>query len=464
MIDYSQYSTKDPFRIVNFDLIYESRGIPNLLKDLSSKISNDIINNENNFSKNYDIADISFNVSFDVSILNSKRDDIYATSEFGIFAMGKMKLSCINIYMDISNYNKDDLKRVITHELLHIYEIFNRIKGGSKKDLQWRLGKVLMDIRNNYSSYFIKDFIYLIYLSLDHEINARVAETYSILMELRTTNNNDLNCGLVNTSAWKYSELLKDFDENKYHINYTEFLKFSTELNTLMKEKFKNLNFNIYNIPNSIKDCKKIIKGWKSVFYKKGEYFQSKLNKVIEEVNNDVEMIESAHIEIDDSIIGSGMPYVLKFDKYLERESKINKILNESLSRKDQYLKLCWYDAKVGQVLSESDIHNYIEQLHRNEEDFYDGNLGERISQFSKYKLMEINIDKINIDEWDLDIDYMKDYKKMFIETNDYPPIVLDGDTKYSYGNKFTIIDGTHRVNALDRLKIKTVKAWVGFN
>ena len=147
---------------------------------------------------------------------------------------------------------------------------------------------------------------------------------------------------------------------------------------------------------------------------------------------------------------------------------------NESLSIKDEYLHKCWHDAKIGQVLGESDIYKYVEQLHRNEEDFYDGDLGQRIEQFSKYKLTEIPIDKINIDEWDLDIDYMKDYKKMFRESNDYPPIVLDGDRsggittlvndKWVTLNNYTIIDGTHRVNALDRLKIKTVKSWVGFN
>jgi hypothetical protein len=62
---------------------------------------------------------------------------------------------------------KVDLKRVITHELLHIYEIFNRIIKGSKKDLQWALSKNLMNIRDKYKSKFIQDFIYLIYLSLD---------------------------------------------------------------------------------------------------------------------------------------------------------------------------------------------------------------------------------------------------------------------------------------------------------
>jgi len=146
-------------------------------------------------------------------------------------------------------------------------------------------------------------------------------------------------------------------------------------------------------------------------------------------------------------------------------DDKSNEILKESfLPRKEHYLNLCWYNAKIGQVLDESDIYNYVEQLHRNEEDFTDGDIGQRIGQFSKYKLTEIPIDKINIDEYDLDIDYMKDYKKMFKETNNYPPIVLDGDTKWSYKNTFTIIDGTHRVNALHRSGLKTVKAWVGFN
>ena len=129
---------------------------------------------------------------------------------------------------------------------------------------------------------------------------------------------------------------------------------------------------------------------------------------------------------------------------------------------KESILDLCWYNSEIDQILPQSYIFDYIKKLHRNEDDFYDGDLGERIGEFSKYKLMEIDIDKINIDEWDLDIDYLKDYKNKFKENSNYPPIVLDSDISYSYKNKYTIIDGTHRVNALDRSGIKTVKAWVG--
>jgi len=138
------------------------------------------------------------------------------------------------------------------------------------------------------------------------------------------------------------------------------------------------------------------------------------------------------------------------------------KIFESFLPRVSHYKNICWYNAKVGDILPESDIYGYIEQLHRTEDDFIEGDLPERIEQFSKYKLMMVPIEKINIDEWELDEDYLEDYQNQFEETRNYPPIVLDGDTSYSFDNKFTIIDGNHRVNALDRLGVKLVKAWVG--
>ena len=74
------------------------------------------------------------------------------------------------------------------------------------------------------------------------------------------------------------------------------------------------------------------------------------------------------------------------------------KRFNESIS----YESECWKNAKIGDILSDDVIYQYVKSLHRNEEDFYDGDLEERIYQFSKYKLMEVNISKINIDEYDL--------------------------------------------------------------
>jgi hypothetical protein len=153
---------------------------------------------------------------------------------------------------------------------------------------------------------------------------------------------------LKKTSAWKYSQILKNFDEIRYNINYIEFLEFSKELNSLMNKEITNLNFNIYNTPKSIKDCKKIIRGLKLIFHKKANYFQSKLLKIIDEVISDVSMIESCYIEVDESLLNQGkIPYILKFEKYLERESKINKIIRESSpTRKESIFNLCWYNTQ----------------------------------------------------------------------------------------------------------------------
>ncbi len=65
-------------------------------------------------------------------------------------------------------------------------------------------------------------------------------------------------------------------------------------------------------------------------------------------------------------------------------------------------------DVHVGEIYPESDIYSYIQKLHRNVEDFYDGNISERIEEFSKYIVADILIDKINMDEYQLDDDYVE--------------------------------------------------------
>lgn len=132
------------------------------------------------------------------------------------------------------------------------------------------------------------------------------------------------------------------------------------------------------------------------------------------------------------------------------------------LPRKEVIFNLCWYNAEIGDTLPEDNIYQYVEQLHRNEEDFIDGNIGERIEQNPEYILEEVYISEISIDEYDLDDDYVNDYMEKYKESNNYPPIVLDGDRRHTYGNKYTVIDGTHRVNALNNIGQKTIKAWVG--
>jgi hypothetical protein len=116
---------------------------------------------------------------------------------------------------------------------------------------------------------------------------------------------------------------------------------------------------------------------------------------------------------------------------------------------------------KIGDVYSESDVYPYIQKLHRNEDDFYDGDIGERIERFPQYQVAEIFVDKINMDEYELDDDYFNDYVEKYKQIGTYPPIVLGYyDNRWGYD----IIDGTHRANALKNAGLKSIVCFVGLN
>lgn len=324
IINYSEYRSQyfeDPISNrklkEEINLLFESKGIPNILKGLCDSILEEISNGSVLISRDYDFDKFKTNIYIEIKPHSKKT--IYAVSEFGIFTPigNRLKEVKITIFLDKDNYDIIELKSVITHELLHIYEVYNRIINKTKKDIQWQLNNTLLKIRNKYDDDFINDFSYLIYLSMDQEINARVSETYTILIDQKNYDRDILINSLKLTNSWKYSEYLINFSLDKYNIDYDKLLNYLIDVNTLMNKKLNNLNFNIYKIPNNIKDCKVILKKWITLFKKKGMKFRSKLIKIIDEVINDVKMIDSAIFYNNK----------LKFDKLLERNSKILKLL-----------------------------------------------------------------------------------------------------------------------------------------
>ena len=67
----------------------------------------------------------------------------------------------------------------------------------------------------------------------------------------------------------------------------------------------------------------------------------------------------------------------------------------------------------------------------------------------------EIDISKIDIDEFNIDQGLVEDYEELIQKNNGvYPPVILS--------KRYRIIDGTHRLNALTNLKYKTVIAFIG--
>lgn len=83
-----------------------------------------------------------------------------------------------------------------------------------------------------------------------------------------------------------------------------------------------------------------------------------------------------------------------------------------------------------------------------------EGDLGDRIEEYSEYVLKEIDIKEIDIEEFILDEDLIEEYEEKYSKSKKYPPIVLDSD--------YRIIDGSHRFNVLYNLGITKILAFVG--
>jgi hypothetical protein len=116
---------------------------------------------------------------------------------------------------------------------------------------------------------------------------------------------------------------------------------------------------------------------------------------------------------------------------------------------------------QLGDIVDESEVYKYVQKIHNNYDDFIDGDIGERIERFPKYRLSLVDIDKINTDEYYLDEDMVDEYVEKYKKTETYPPIVLGYyDSRWGYG----IIDGNHRANALKTIGLKKIKCFVGLN
>ena len=142
-------------------------------------------------------------------------------------------------------------------------------------------------------------------------------------------------------------------------------------------------------------------------------------------------------------------------------------------------------------------IYNEVQRLHSREEDFYEGNIEQRIDQFREYELQEIPFELVYA-PYSFDPNMVWDYALQINEydvmchpdrgdidnadpicdiTNPYPPIVITNlyapDPSEPDNKRHLIIDGTHRYEAIKLLReathergdlgrYNTVTAWVG--
>ncbi len=91
---------------------------------------------------------------------------------------------------------------------------------------------------------------------------------------------------------------------------------------------------------------------------------------------------------------------------------------------------------------------------HHTPEDWAEGDLGNRIMEHDEWVLTRLPLSALQLNEWGLDQELVDENKEMFEAGMAYPPILYD--PQYS-----TLIDGTHRANALAQLGESEIWAYV---
>lgn len=104
--------------------------------------------------------------------------------------------------------------------------------------------------------------------------------------------------------------------------------------------------------------------------------------------------------------------------------------------------------------ISANDIYDLVHNIHHRLGDFDDGDISDRIYKYPYYVLKDVSLNNIELDEFDINDDMVEKYKLKIKNGEKMPFPVLNSD--------YSIIDGTHRLNALNELGVTHQLCYVG--
>lgn len=100
-------------------------------------------------------------------------------------------------------------------------------------------------------------------------------------------------------------------------------------------------------------------------------------------------------------------------------------------------------------------VWEHVQLTHPKTEDFESGDLESRVLACSAYELEWIPVAEIDPQEWAVEAERVEKYVQM--DEQRVPPIVV-----HKIGDQYSIVDGTHRVNAAVQQGRKQILAYIG--
>jgi hypothetical protein len=271
--------------------MYEGRGISDSLK-------NEIANIYNLYVKTGYSIDNLFEFNLKLSNGNNKLIYIFISfiegNYYGKFYV-ENKTYKIDFHLPIK-CSKNKFIELIIHEFTHLIEYANiqdkKFEIPSYNSIKQAL------LKFNPKTKEMDYFKYMIYLTLDNEINANVAQTFNYLKSFNTNDKNVLRKKLDEYE--KRKEYIKSISVNK-----DKFIE-DIHKNQQVKNELEELNFllltkkiqNNYPFLTEINDIKVYISNWFNIFQAKIKKYLSKQENLINEVIESINTSENFNSEV----------------------------------------------------------------------------------------------------------------------------------------------------------------------
>ncbi len=259
-----------------------NKTIPEELKKLFSEIKLIIGDRSNSFKKSIDLNDLNFcdtiiNIDVDFNPLKSgqpyhKKDIIYYSNININDLLENKHIIDIPIRIDDINMNMNKLISVISHEIRHIYDIYT-INEESDMDSfvkSYYYGN-LSTLENNND---FKYFLFLVYLSLEHELIARNTMIWEMFI--------DCHCSK--------EELIKLYQESSIYDSFTKLNNFDyrdlLKIPDILDKVNEFIKFFGVDKCYNIEDVELFFKNWKIYFENKSKEYLDESYKVLDDVFN----------------------------------------------------------------------------------------------------------------------------------------------------------------------------------
>ena len=281
------------------EFLSEGKGISNIIKVYSTFIYDKYLDQKSNIQLDLDYEQLPL---MDLRIIFKKTNRNY-----GVFIpinskLLNNKLYDIEIYIEyIDINNKSEIIGIITHELTHIMEFYQIMIKNNKDNIKIRPHHI--DIKIAYKKLGIPqsnvyyEFVYLLYLSLDTEINARTSQVYNFLMNINSTDYDFLLNELTKNNIYNYSNILSNFNYNSFinkcinKLGLESLLIITNKLTENLSEIKNNKNKVFFTFLREVKIKQDLInyyKGFNDYFLIKVNKQKDKYKSIIKEVIKDI--------------------------------------------------------------------------------------------------------------------------------------------------------------------------------